>query len=69
MKRRLTNKGESPYFHNELIMIFVNARWWDCVDYIWECETLTYDRRTVLAACDCGFESGCIDYDFIYMGF
>ena len=50
-------------------MIFVNARWWDCVDYVWECENMTCDRRTVLAACECGFESGDQNHDFIYMGF
>lgn len=49
-------------------MIFVNIRWWDCVDYVWECLDMTYERRTVLAVCDCGFSSD-ENSDFIYVGF
>lgn len=50
-------------------MICVNIIDWDCVDYAPECFDMTSDRRTVLAACECGFESGCTYYDFIYVGF
>lgn len=50
-------------------MIFVNTRWWDFFEYIWECNDMTYERRTVLAACECGFESGDQNHDFIYVGY
>jgi hypothetical protein len=50
-------------------MVFVNMEVCESGEWFWTCEDMTTDLRTVLSACECGFESGCRSYDFIYMGF
>ena len=50
-------------------MIFVNENTYDNGYYLSECLDMTFDRRTVLCACECGFESDDNRFEFIYMGF